>query len=153
MGLAALGAFACSSGGSKGTEPVCNMLADDAPTITPTAVASDAPTATGGTITAGVYALSAVTLYTGSGGSTVPPANTFSAVFDIEGNTIQQAGRVNDAENHVTSTFTISGTTLSTVDTCPDTNTEDLPFTATATDFRVYVTNTRGTVEQVYSVR
>lgn len=133
--------------------PVCNTLVDDAPTITPSAVASDPPAPAGGTIVAGTYEWSAVTVYAGPGGSTAPPVNTFSAVFEIRGDTIQQVGRVNDVENHVTSTFTTSGTDLSTVDKCPDLNSDTLPFTATATDFRVYVTSSRGTIEQVYTLR
>jgi hypothetical protein len=149
----AAGAGGCSSGSSRGTEPICNTVVDDAPTIVPTATTDAVPTPTGGTITPGTYELVSVTLYVGPDGTADAPAGGLSRVFEITENTIQQAGRVNDVENHATTTFTISGTTLSTVDTCPAAPSEALEFSATETDFRIYATRSRGTFEQVYTRR
>ncbi|HEX7672146.1 MAG TPA: hypothetical protein VF395_21270 [Polyangiaceae bacterium] len=149
--LAACGG--CSSDTSPGTEPICNKVVDDAADVVPTASAEAVPTASGGTILPGTYELSAVTVYVGAGASTDLPAQTLSQVFVITKDVIEQASKVNDVESHATTSFSVSGATLSTKDTCPAPRSEDLEFTATDTDLRLYAVRSRGTFEQVYTLR
>jgi hypothetical protein len=145
---------ACSSSGSShGTQPLCNTVVDDAPAVTATATAATAPSPTGGTITPGTYELSSMTLYVGPDGLVAAPPGELSQVFVITDAKIEQAAKVNDVENHATTSFTVAGTTLSTKDTCPAPRSEDLEFTATEADFRVYVARRGGTFEQVYTLR
>lgn len=95
-----------------------------------------------------------MTLYTGPGGSTTSPAGTASAVFEITGQTMQQVGSIDGTEKRYTSTFTISGITVSTTDTCPAPDTGSHQFTATPAEFRIYDdTGSNGTLEQTYTRR
>src|SRR5438105_4320992 len=50
----------------------CNSLVNSATSITITQVASNPPTATGGTIADGVYTMTSAVFYTGPGGATGP---------------------------------------------------------------------------------
>lgn len=144
--------WGCSSG-SDGTGGACNSLVNDAPLVTLSAVADTAPAPAGGSIAGGIYELSAMTLYTGPGGSTVAPDMTASAVIQIAGQTMQQVGSIDGAEKRYTSTFTISGTTISTTDTCPAPDTGSHSLTATSTEFRIYDANAQGALQQTYTMR
>lgn len=142
-----------TTGIPDGSTQACNALADDGPTVTPTAVASAGPSPAGGAITDGTYVLSTVTLYTGPGGSTIAPNGTFSGVIQISGSRMLQVGAINGAEQRYVSTFTTSGTSISTTDTCPTPKSATLSFSATATGLRIYDSTIGGTLEQAFSKR
>jgi hypothetical protein len=154
-GMGGAGVGGGATGGGGGTPATCNVLIDDGPVVTPTAVAATAPTPAGGTLVDGTYDLTALTLYTGPGVSASPPSGTFSAVYQITGNIAQQVGRLNGSEARYTSTFTISGTTFLSADTCPmpKQNSDSVSITATPTGFRVYDSVTGGILEQSYTKR
>jgi hypothetical protein len=138
---------------SHGAEPgPCNTLVDDGPPIEYTTGPAPAPAAMGGTPAAGSYALSALIKYT-TAAATFVPQGTYSEVLQIEGNTMQSAGTESGAFARNTSTFTISGTTISSVDTCPAHDAWIHDFTATTTELRFYNGNTIDTLEQVYTKR
>jgi hypothetical protein len=129
----------------------CNTLVIDGPSVTAAAVSAAAPTPAGGAIEDGTYELTAMTLYTDT--SAAPPEGTFSAVFEIAGGVMQQASKINGSESRYTTTFTISGISVSMVDTCPRWSSETHSLTATPTDYRIYDTASSGTLEQIYTKR
>lgn len=116
--------------------------------MTPTSGVLVPPSPMGGSFADGVYELTAMTLYGGT-----PPADDLSAVFEIAGTTMQQVGRIGSVEKRYTSTFTTSGTTVSTTDTCPAPDSGSHSFTATATSFAIYDSVATGTLEQRYTRR
>lgn len=152
VATAFLGVGACSSG-SSGSSGACNNLVNDAPTVTATEIATAAPTPAGGTIADGMYALTALTAYTGVGGQTGNLALMASEVQTISGTTMQQDGTINGQESRYTTTISTSGTTLSTSDTCPSPSTATHGYTATATELRIYDNMTGYTLEQVYKLQ
>jgi hypothetical protein len=129
----------------------CNTLVSDGPLVTGTAVSTAAPTPAGGAIEDGTYELTAMTFYTDT--SVGPPAGTLSAVFEIAGSVMQQVVKINGSEARYTTTFTISGISISMVDSCPRWNSETHSLTATPTDYRIYDTGSSGTLEQTYTKR
>jgi hypothetical protein len=109
---------------------VCNSLPNTASSVSIEQLASEPPAPQGGTIVDGTYALTAAVIYTGSGGPT-GPSGTTQTTLQISGATIQV---VSDGEPATrTVTFTTSGTSIQSVDTCPDTDTRPGTYTATPT--------------------
>ena len=147
------GAWAAAVAGcsSDSSAPACNTLTDDGPTITLMAVVGQAPTPAGGTVVDGTYVLAATTLYTAA--TTMIPPTTSSAVIQIAGSTMQQVGLINGQEKRYTSTFTVTGTTVATTDTCPAPSMGSHQYTATTTELRIYDSATIGTLEQKYAKR
>jgi hypothetical protein len=144
----------CSSDSTDGpANTVCSSLVDDAPTISYTVVAAAPPIPTGGPIADGTYDLSALTVYTGVGGSTSPIASTAHVVLVISGNTMQQVGAVDGVPRSYTTTFTVSATTITTTDTCPSPVTSRHQFSASPTDLRVYDPGSGKMLEQTYTKR
>jgi hypothetical protein len=141
----------CSSDSSAPASTVCNTLTDDGPTITLMAIIGQAPTPAGGTVVDGTYVLAATTLYTAA--TTMIPPTTSSAVIQIAGSTMQQVGQINGQEKRYTSTFTVTGTSVATTDTCPAPSMGSHQYTATATELRIYDANPIGTLEQKYTKR
>jgi hypothetical protein len=129
----------------------CNTLVDDGPTIGFTISPGSPQTPLGGTFADGIYFISQANLYN------TPPGfsndTLLSAVFEFRGNVIQQVGHVDGVERRYTSTYTISGTTVTTTDTCPEPDSASFDFTATATEFRILGSNEGITLEQVYTKR
>jgi hypothetical protein len=66
---------------------------------------------------------------------------------------MQQVGQINGQEKRYTSTFTVTGTTVATTDTCPAPSMGSHQYTATATELRIYDANAIGTLEQKYTKR
>jgi hypothetical protein len=95
----------------------------------------------------------AITLYTGPGAGTDASESTLSAVFVFAGNTMQQVGHINGMELRYTSTYSISGTTISTADTCPEPDSSSHAPSATPSGIRIYDTESAGTVEQTLHKR
>ena len=131
--------------------PACNTLVNDGPTVSLMLSTATAPPATGGTVVDGTYVLSGATAYT-NGGVTAPPTS-FRAVMQIAGNIMQQVGTFNGAEQRYTSTFSTSGSNVTTMDTCPAPKTATHQFIATATNIHIIDSSAVGTVEQTYTKR
>jgi hypothetical protein len=112
----------------------CNALVNSAPTITVEQVASDPPSPQGGTVADGTYAMTAAVIYTGAAGPS-GPSGTAQTTLQISGSTIQVANAGQPATRTVT--FTISGTGIDSVDTCPDTDERPATYTATPTSLVV----------------
>jgi len=112
----------------------CNTLVNSAPSITVEQVASDPPAPQGGIPVDGTYVLSAAVIYTGPAGPT-GPSGTSQTMIQITGSTIQVVSTGEPPTRTVT--FTTSGTSLDSVDTCPDTDTRPGSYTATPTTFVV----------------
>jgi hypothetical protein len=142
---------ACSSDSSDTPVASCNTLVDDGPSVTITAASAAAPTPVGGAIEDGTYELSAMTLYTDT--SADLPPGTLSAVFEITGDVMQQVSKINGSEQRYTTSFTISGISISMVDSCPSWSSETHSLTATPTEYRIYDSLTSGVLEQVYTRR
>jgi len=147
--LSALAA-ACSPDSTGGSAAAaCNALIDDGPRVAFMTSGATAPTPTGGTIADGTYELTALTIY----GTGTAPNGMFSVVSQVTGNTMQQVGHENDVERRYTTTFTISGTTISTQDSCPAPDSGEHSLSATATEFRIYDTTPAGILEQTNTKR
>jgi hypothetical protein len=116
-----------------------------------TKVAGSAPTAAGGTIADGTYSLTALTAYTGVGGPTGTFGPSTSVFLTISGSTMQQVGHINGQERRYTTTIMTSGTSLSTMDTCPTPKGATHSYTATALALRIYDSTGGLSVEQTYS--
>lgn len=145
-------ALATTPGCSMGEEsPACNHLVNDGPTVMATTLTTAPPTPTGGMVVDGLYELTASNLFGAPAGFS--SSDTFNAVFEVEGNVMQQVGRINGDERRYTSTYTISGSTISTVDTCPAPDSGSYGISADATGFTIYTTQSGLTLEQVYRKR
>jgi hypothetical protein len=114
--------------------PVCNTLPNTAPSIPVDQMAAEPPAPQGGTPADGTYALTAAVIYTGAEGPS-GASGTAQTTLTITGSTIQVVSTGEPATRTVT--FTTSGTTIDSVDTCPDTDTRSGGYTATATTFIV----------------
>ncbi len=104
------------------------------------AKAEVAPQPAGGVIVDGTYVLTRAVLYTGDGGTSGPTAQT-------AGLTIRMAGGVAEivadgGRTHATATFAVSGTTLTTHQTCPSPRDQTVGFTAAADTLVVFMPRT-----------
>ena len=108
----------------------CNTLVNSASSVSIEQVASDPPAPQGGTIANGTYTLTAAVIYTGPQGPT-GASGTTQTTLQVTGGTIQVVSDGDPATRTVT--FTTSGTSLDSVDTCPDTDTRPGTYTATPT--------------------
>jgi len=143
----ALGSYACTA--ETGRPFLCNTLVNDGPTITVMTSSDPAPVPLGGGLVDGTYDFSAGTFY----GPATVDVPTIRAVLEISGRTMQQVGSIDGDERRYSSTWSISGTTLSTTDTCPTSYSESFEFTATATELRIYGELDSGILEQIYTRR
>jgi hypothetical protein len=155
VGLLSLGFLGCraSCSANLGGTGACNNLVNDAPTVSYTALASPAPTPAGGEISDGTYYLAAVTVFFGINGSKMPVQSTAQMVMTIQGNTMQTVAVVDGQEKAFTTTFSISGSTLTMNVTCPVPNISTHLFTARPTDLRIYETQGPILLEQTYRKR
>ena len=108
----------------------CNTLVNSAAVIPVDQVASDPPAPQGGTVVDGTYTQTSAVIYTGQGGPT-GASGTTQTTLQVTGGTIQVVSTGDPATRTVT--FTTSGTSLDSVDTCPDTDTRPGTYTATPT--------------------
>ncbi|HLK40878.1 MAG TPA: hypothetical protein VKU41_29195 [Polyangiaceae bacterium] len=131
------GADADGADAGDGDAAVCNTLANTGTPVTVVQVATDPPSAQGGTPVDGVYSLSNETIYTGSGGAT-GPTKTDRITIQIQGGAIQ----VSKDSSPTTSTYrlTTNGTSYTAAALCPP-MIGDLAgsYTATATTFAATV--------------
>jgi hypothetical protein len=110
------------------------MLVNSAPSIGVVQVAADPPASQGGVPVDGTYTLSSAVIYTGAGGP-AGPSGTAQTTFQISGSTIQVVSSGEPATRTVT--FSTNGTSIDSVDTCPDTDARPGSYTATPTTFIV----------------
>jgi len=108
----------------------CNALANSAQSITYQQVASDPPTATGGTPVDGTYTMTDAAIYTGPNGPT-GPSGMSQTTIQIAGSTIQIVSDGQPATRTVT--LATSDSHFTATDTCPDTMVTQGQYTATAT--------------------
>jgi hypothetical protein len=113
---------------------VCNSLPNTASSVSIEQVASDPPAPQGGAIVDGTYALTAAVIYTGPNGP-AGPSGTTQTTLQITGPTIQVVSDGDPATRTVS--YTTSGTSIESVDTCPDTDTRPGTYTAAPTTFMV----------------
>ncbi len=110
-------AFIASADGGK---RACNTLANTGPVVQVTAVASDAPVATGGGIPDGTYVVTAATAYTGAGGASGPTGQTYQATNrSAAGHYDYVAATNGGADDHTGGVFTTNGSSLDAEQTCP----------------------------------
>lgn len=115
----------------------CNLVVNVAPTIAIDFVATAPPAAQGGAIVDGTYTMTSATIYTGVGGNAGPTGLTAKVTIAISGATIQVASKTKPPDDHVTTTFTTSGSSFTATNTCPDVKSSGGEYTATATTFAV----------------
>jgi hypothetical protein len=104
----------------------------------------------GGDIVDGTYELVAVTYY---GDAAALPDTEIQTVFEIDGNTMQQVGSIDGEELRYTSTFSTSGTTVTTRDSCPAALTSRFEYTATADRFYIYDERAGAVMEQRFDLQ
>jgi hypothetical protein len=134
-----LGVAACSSDGGTapvdssgaGCQAICNALALPG-VVTKTANPAPRPAFTGGAITDGTYAVTAVVDY----GTSTPGGTTLQEVYKFAGGSIETAiASSEQAEMHFCGTYTTAANIITFNVTCPVTRSIDLQYTATATTF------------------
>jgi hypothetical protein len=124
----------------------CNTLTDVGAAVTPTCTTAAIPAGTGGTIVDGMYTLTAQTYY----GTASCEQNPVSATLVIASGCIQEASGAPTTAT-VSTTYTVSGATITRTPTCLNVvgvdagsfslDTTTLTFTATATTFTVFIKN------------
>ena len=119
-----------------GTSAACNTLANTAKPVTVEQLAENPPAPLGGTIEDGTYLLTGVAIYTGPEGPS-GPSGTAQTTIVITGSTIEVASR--GVPPTRTTTLSISGTTFTSTDTCPDSVVASGGFTATSTTFAIFI--------------
>jgi hypothetical protein len=127
----------------------CNAIVGDAPSVTSTNSSAKVPAAAGGSMSDGTYVLSSMTIYTA-----LPfPGITLSSLMQISGGTIQQVTNMNGEEKRFTTSFATAGPSIAMTDTCPMRKSGTYAFTATPTEFRMYLTSPFGKIEQTFTKR
>jgi hypothetical protein len=140
--------------GYGGTAPVCNQLAEDAPTYGLTADPGAAPTPLGGIVVDGTYVLNRQTIY----GMTLPATEMGRVKVEITGSTWQQAEAILpydvNPDRHTTSTFSVQGTSLTMTRTCPSAGQPEISaYTADASSLTLFVVDHGMTAESVFTRR
>ncbi|HEY1958646.1 MAG TPA: hypothetical protein VGH28_23675 [Polyangiaceae bacterium] len=116
----------------------CNALANGAPVLALSLVASDPPAMQGGTIQDGLYFMTAAEIDTGAGGTSGPSGESSQVTIQVTGTTVQVATK--SSPSQMTVSLTPNGPASFTwTDTCPDTTTSSVELTATATSLVVVV--------------
>jgi hypothetical protein len=136
-GAAETTAEAASSEAGDDAGPPCNTIANDAPVVNVTQVAADPPTPMGGTIVNGTYWQTSLEIYTGPDGPTGTTGTSQSTAL-IEGETVQLVQSPGQpARRTITLTTADGGFTSS--DTCPDSQSSQGGYTATATTLTIFL--------------
>jgi hypothetical protein len=104
----------------------CTSLTLDPRGVTLEAVAETAPSPEGGAVHDGTYVLTDAALYVGPAGSAGPTSTVLRMTIRVTGSLVERV----DMKGGSSATLTVSGTTLTAKDTCPDDTTEEVGFTA-----------------------
>ena len=153
VALFGVGLAGCKSDDDDSSAAVCNALVNDGPSVTSTIVHDDAPVPAGGTLKAGTYTLSAFTFFGDEAITAGLGTVTEQEVIQVSGSTLQTVQLSKGVETRFTATFSTSGSTLSSTETCPDTDQGSIEFTATDTELRLYVTTSSVTAEATFTKR
>jgi hypothetical protein len=108
------------------------------------------PEPMGGEIADGTYELVEIIYF---GDAAALPSAEIQTVFEIDGNTMQQVGSIDGEEMRYTSTFTTSGSTITTRDTCPAVLTSRFEYTATEDRFYIYDERAGAVLQQRFDLR
>jgi hypothetical protein len=119
-----------------GTSMACNTLANTAKPVTVEQLAEGPPSPLGGTVDDGIYVLTSVAVYTGPLGPS-GPSGTAQTTIVITGSTVEIANRGEPPTR--TTTLSLSGTTFTSTDTCPDNVIATGSFTATSTTLAIFL--------------
>ena len=130
----------------------CNALdIGTAPAITPNQVASQEPTAMGGTVFDGTYFLTKWTLYTGPGGATGPLPLTLQVRRDFAGGIVQTVQNDGSSIRRFSAMLTTTGTAFTETQSCPGSSVDTGTYTATATTITEWVSDHNQIVEVVFT--
>jgi hypothetical protein len=130
----------------------CNALdLGTAPAIDLNQVASQEPTAMGGTVFDGTYYLTKWTIYTGPGGATGPLPLTLQVRRDFAGGIVQTVQSDGSSIRRFTATLTTAGTAFTETDSCPGSSVDMGTYTATATTMTEWVSDKNQIVEVVFT--
>ena len=128
-GGAGAGGSGTGAGGSSsvggGGAAACNTLPNGAPTVDVIAIDQPLPSGMGGTIEDGVYYLTDLAYYTGTGGQTGPTGTKFQSTMSVQAGTFEFVEVITDDkgtnEGRDTGTFTTQGKGgLMVAYSCPD---------------------------------
>jgi hypothetical protein len=132
-----VGGGASSDGGTTPSDSgSCQDVPDDGMNIPYQAGTGTPPAAAGGTIASGTYTLTSEVTYSASeAGLPLSSLGTIRSTLIVLGSTVSTYffASVAGSGMTATSTFTTSGTNLTLVETCPDTASTTVGYTATAT--------------------
>lgn len=117
------------------TEEGCAPLENSSPVVAVENVSVAAPVPAGGAIADGTYVLVRASMYTGVGGPSGRTSETKKMTVRIAGSRID---RVSEGNVH-SATFTTRGATLELRTTCPTPLDSQESFTATPTQFSIFV--------------
>lgn len=133
-GAGGLGASGGAGAGGTGGA-ACNTLSLTGIAIVQTTVTGTAPLPGGGTIADGTYKLTSAAVY-----SPAVRDPTFNAVITLQiaGSQFDEAVIEGGFVGRLTATLSVSGTTLTTTNTCGATGTTSVPYTATPTTLQLF---------------
>lgn len=131
--------------------PDCNDLAYNAPSLAVALASNPPPLPAGGAISEGSYELSTARLFEVPGDVAIN--RQLGAELDLRGDSMQWATSVDGKLTRSTSQFTVAGTTLSVVDSCPSTASRMYGFTATPTTLELHSTEAPYTLQQIFTKR
>lgn len=118
----------------------CNALVNGGQAITMVNVPQDMPSGQGGTIALGLYYLTKWESYTGPGGASGPTQNVRKTAFLFQSSTqyLKVTADQGQADENDNRTYTTSGATLNSVQSCPTVDTLSSDYTATPTMLILY---------------
>jgi hypothetical protein len=111
----------------------CGTVVNVASMIIVSAVATDPPVPSGGTIADGIYAMTVEQEYTGDGGASGPIATTssISLTRQFAGGSYQLVGRhLGGIDQWSSGTYSTSGTTFTQTETCPASNEDSYQYSS-----------------------
>ena len=137
------GGVNCPTGPDGGAP--CNTLTNSAPSVARQRVDQNLPSFTGGTVVAGTYFSTALTIYTGPGGATGPDGHYEQTTVVISGNSIQVVSTKGDGcMERFNATYSTSGNQMTLTFTCGgEAPSQTLQYTATATTLSLNVESNR----------
>ena len=142
---AAADAVPADSRDAADAETKCNTMPFVGVLIDEIAEATTAPAAQGGSLLDGTYVLGKVALHTGAGGAAGPTGKKDSALVVINASQVELAAE--GGKRRASANFTVSGTTLTSEQYCPEANQQVVEFTATPTQLIVFMPKSSPTVD------
>jgi len=143
----------CSGGETSTSAKACHDLAHDGSSLTVALASNPPPDPAGGTLTDGTYVLTAARLFKVP--NHVDIVRQLGGTLEVKGAVIQRAISTDGTLVRGSFTYTISGTTLTLVDTCGSSGSETYEFIATPTQIELLLAEpgTPYTLNQVFTKR